>query len=87
MRKKRIIEREVLAISEMCKNITRSVRIDGEKSEEFEVELGVLSFFYSKSGLVSLLKNDSRFVGLQTNPFLLNRLQLATQSLVHSDLI
>ena len=41
LRKKGVIEEEVLAITEMYKNITTSVRIDGERSKEFEVKVGV----------------------------------------------
>ena len=35
------MEREVLAITEMHKNITTSVRIDGERTEKLDVKVGV----------------------------------------------
>ena len=41
LRKKGVIKRDVMAITEMYKNITTSVRFDGERSEEFEVKVGV----------------------------------------------
>ena len=41
LRKKGVIEIEVLAITEKYKNITTSARIDGERSEEFKVKVEV----------------------------------------------
>ena len=41
LRKKGLIEREVSAITEMYKNITTLMRIDGERLEEFEINVKV----------------------------------------------
>ena len=41
LRKKGVTEREVSPITEMYKNITTLMRIDGERSEEFEINVEV----------------------------------------------
>ena len=50
LRRKGVIERKVLAITEIYNKITTSMRIDGERSEEFEVKVGV-----HRSSVLSLL--------------------------------
>ena len=39
LRRKRLMEREALAIKEMCKTVETSMKIDGERSKEFEVKV------------------------------------------------
>jgi len=45
LKRKGVMEREITAIMEMYKNIKTSVRMDGERSDEFAVKVGVHLFY------------------------------------------